>query len=119
MQSDKEQVVCFDVDDTLVMWGFTPSESSVTFNNYGFPQNLEPHKVHIEALKAHKAKGDFVIVWSAGGYAWAQEVVDTLQLNDYVDLVIAKPRWYYDDLPSSEWLGLPQYHTYDMDKKDE
>lgn len=108
---DKNQVVCFDVDDTLVMWGLPISDKHIQFSNDGYSQMLLPHQKHIDQLKKHKLQGHFVIVWSAGGATWAQQVVNTLILNQYIDLVISKPNFYYDDLPSTEWLGLPHYHT--------
>jgi phosphoserine phosphatase len=55
-------------------------------------------------MKSHKFRGHTVIVWSAGGVEWAKTVVTALGLENYVDLVVAKPKWYYDDLQSHEFL---------------
>lgn len=104
---NSDMTVFCDVDDTLVKW--SPSQedmeqNGIMFNNYGHEIHLVPHKTHIEQLKLHKARGHKIIVWSAGGYQWAESVVTTLGLRDIVDLVIAKPRWVYDDLPASSFI---------------
>jgi phosphoserine phosphatase len=127
-----KQATFFDVDDTLVMWDATPEQleergvdftcpgSLVTIDECGtegfapeWKQRLLPHRVHIEQLKKHKQRGHTIIVWSAGGYDWAAAVVKALGLENYVDLVISKPSWFYDDLMPSEFMGKRYY------KKDE
>lgn len=104
--TENDNVVCFDVDDTLVMWSWPEEFNSqvVTFNNFGFPANLVPHQKHIELLKQFKARGHYVIVWSQGGWEWAQEVVRLLGLEGFVDEVKTKPKWIVDDLPASAWV---------------
>jgi FMN phosphatase YigB (HAD superfamily) len=105
----RNHVVTFDVDDTLVIWGKTQDEGCLSFNNWGYPQALLPHAEHIFRLKEHHAAGHFIIVWSQGGYEWAQEVVNVLGLAPYVDLVIAKPFAAYDDIHPREWFPNPHY----------
>ena len=102
---ENENMVCFDVDDTLVMWNIPPGREGecTLFNNFGFAEWLLPHKPHIELLKSFKVRGQFVVVWSQGGYQWAREVVKHLGLEEYVDLVMSKPKWIVDDLPPSAW----------------
>lgn len=106
----KEPLICMDVDDTLVSWSQYESEDAsagaVKFFN---PRDnkyiwLNVIQEHIDAIKAHKLRGHTVIIWSAGGVEWAQVVVDTLGLTPYVDACMAKPNWYYDDVPSSEFM---------------
>jgi hydroxymethylpyrimidine pyrophosphatase-like HAD family hydrolase len=123
----KNTVFC-DVDDTLVMWNATPDEleargvdftcpgALVTIDEDGtegfapeWKQRLLPHRKHIEQLKKHKQRGHTVIVWSAGGYDWAAAVVKALGLETYVDLVISKPTWFYDDLTPDEFMGKRYY----------
>jgi FMN phosphatase YigB (HAD superfamily) len=104
---DSDKVTFFDVDDTLVKWSFSQEEADqygIKFNNFGYETLLVPHRTHIEQLKKHRARGHKIIVWSAGGYDWAAEVVKVLGLEDAVDLVISKPTWFYDDLPASHFL---------------
>jgi len=78
-----------DCDETLVLWDgdkYTPNEKMIT------------------QLKQHKARNHPIIVWSAGGWEWAARVVKELGLEEYVDLVIAKPRFYWDDKLAAEFM---------------
>jgi phosphoserine phosphatase len=100
---DSDNVVFYDVDETLVMWHkekeieiIDPYDKQTLF--------LKPHKRHIKLLKDHKTRGRTIVVWSAGGYQWAQRVVETLGLTKYVDLVMTKPSCFIDDLPAQEVL---------------
>lgn len=103
MQINKnDHVICFDVDDTLVMWDYPINLDSWIVRVGGY--QVTPHLYHIEAIKKAKARGHYVIVWSQGGQEWASEVVRTLQLQDYVDLVMCKPKWIFDDLPPDAWM---------------
>lgn len=123
-----KQTVFVDVDDTLVMWNATPEEleergvdftcpgSLVTIDEDGtegfapeWTERLLPHRKHIEQIKKHKLRGHTIIVWSAGGSDWAEAVVKALGLENFVDLVIEKPRWIYDDLPASEFMPKNQW----------
>lgn len=106
--------VFFDVDDTLVMWNWPHEkrdEVIVIKDELDISNHVVPHQPHIKAVKAHAKAGDFVVVWSQGGAAWAQCVVDTLGLDKYVDLVIGKPLWYYDDYPAEKWMETALYRN--------
>lgn len=72
-------------------------------------ERVTPHKKHIEQLKLHKLRGHTIVVWSAGGWEWAEAAVRALKLEKYVDLVIEKPTWYYDDLQPHEFMGKRYY----------
>lgn len=101
-----DQTTFFDVDDTLVLWNIPANRAAdVIFIPCGdeFVQ-VVPHRKHIEQLKRHKARGHTVIVWSAGGSEWAKNVVEMLQLTSLVDVVMAKPTWFYDDLTVEEFM---------------
>ena len=105
IESDK--LTFFDIDDTLVKWSFSQVEAEkfgIHFDNFGYKTLLVPHRTHIEQLKKHKSRGHKIAVWSAGGWDWANEVIKTLQLEDYVDVIMSKPSWYYDDLTSSQFM---------------
>lgn len=120
---ETDQVVCCDVDDTLVLWpenhperfpgkSFAqPFEGSVAFfDPYdGSTNNLVPHISHTNLIKKYKGRGFTIIVWSAGGYKWAESVVKTLGLESFVDLVLTKPSRYVDDLLCQEWMGNRVY----------
>ena len=71
------KIVFFDVDDTLVLWNSSLHEKSIKFDCHGFEENLIPHKNNIKMLKHMKRKGYTVVVWSQGGYEWAESVVKT------------------------------------------
>lgn len=102
--------VFFDVDSTLV---FTSSEMPVGFtaldqlniNNRIF----WVHHSHVECIKDFKARGHNVVVWSAGGADWAETVVKALGIQEYVDVILHKPAWYFDDLHVTEWIGKHCY----------
>jgi hypothetical protein len=116
-----DTIVYVDVDDSLVMWSPTPEDletKGIDFtcdgalkpgycelkNMDAYTVRLVPHRTHVEQIKKHKMRGHTVVVWSQGGYKWAETVVKTLELEQYVDVVIAKPLWLIDDLPASEFM---------------
>lgn len=126
MKVIKGITVFWDVDDTLVKWGnATPEEmndaipitcpiSSAIIDEEDvivqpWTEYLRPHKKHIAQIKLHKMRGHRNIVWSAGGAEWAEAVVQALGIEEYVDIVMGKPSWYYDDLRCDEYMGNPQY----------
>lgn len=101
-----DNIVCFDVDDTLLMWEY---DNDLLFHSKARPINVNgctvlAHDTHIRKLKEFKAKGHYVIVWSQGGYEWAAEAVKLLRLEAYVDLVICKPKWYVDDNDANNFM---------------
>ena|SRR5271157_4505709 len=101
-----ENIVCFDVDDTLVMWEIPPGREKdcVLFNSFGTAEWLLPHGPHIKMMKQFKARGQKVIVWSQGGAQWAAEVIKSLKLEEFVDVVMTKPKWIIDDKAAAEWM---------------
>lgn len=111
---ENEYVVAIDCDDTLVMWDVNhtqPHENSVAFicPYDGSTNHLIPNKKHIDFLKKCKGRGMCIMVWSAGGVLWAEAVINTLGLSDYVDLIITKPSKYVDDLFAKDILGQRVY----------
>lgn len=102
----KGPIAFFDVDDTLVSWKCYPkrSKNSIGFNDPTGTTYLNSIQEHIDAMKLHKLRGHTIIVWSAGGEDWAEEVVKKLGLEEYVNAVMPKPDWFYDDLPAAEFM---------------
>lgn len=101
-----EHTIHFDVDDTLIMWDDdfrTPTEISV---KVVCPHTQEvsyhrPHERHLRFLKKQLAKGVGVVIWSAGGFAWAKAAAEALELQDLDILVISKPQKCIDDLSNA------------------
>jgi hypothetical protein len=114
-----ETITCYDVDETLVLW-FNDCDISKKINIVcpysGAATWLKPHHRHIDLLKKHHGRKNYIIVWSAGGVLWAEAVVKALGLEEYVDLVMTKPTKFVDDLPANEILGTHIYLT-DKDEK--
>lgn len=113
-----ENTVWIDVDDTLVMWPQNPFVRQyvgpetrdpfdlrfLPFDNYGSTVWLRPNEKNIKLLKSYKQRGYFVIVHSANGWAWAEDVVKKLMLSESVDMIMTKPAKYVDDLPADGWM---------------
>lgn len=105
-----ENVVCFDVDDTLILWGRSGDYDLQMRCPYtGVIEGGVIHKQHVEMVKKHHNDGHFVIVWSGGGAPHAREAVERLHLSDYVDLIIEKPMQYYDDLDAHQFMHRRTY----------
>lgn len=109
-----ELMVFFDVDDTLVLWVddhhmLKPGRVKIINPYDNSTVYLDVHKKHTELIKHYKGRNYTVVVWSAGGYRWANTVIETLGLTDHVDFVMTKPVKYIDDLPSNEWMGQRLY----------
>jgi hypothetical protein len=117
---ENDNCIFFDVDDTLVMWdsGYVNEDSSNTIqikDPYFVPMlygqqsasyTLVPHDKHIQYLKDAKIKNkNTIVVWSAGGWEWAKSVVAALELEEYVDAIMSKPKSYVDDLSCNEFMG--------------
>lgn len=100
----------FDVDGTLVspLEGapYPGSGAAIRLSGQYFKVNQDV----ISVLKLCKVRGHVVVVWSQGGAAWADRVVSALALSDYVDVVIAKPSWYVDDLSPEEILDKSRWY---------
>jgi hypothetical protein len=116
----REPIVYCDVDDTLVSWDFTygdPGEDKLEFVDPADGKTLYLKVIQktVEALKLHAIRGHSIIVWSAGGAEWAKEVVVRLGLSDVVSACLAKPNWYLDDLPASEFM--PERIRRDLSKE--
>jgi FMN phosphatase YigB (HAD superfamily) len=102
-----EDVILFDVDNTLALWDSNfnePHEDAVAITNpySGETVYLRPHKVHIRIMKEYKGRGFTNVVASAGGVLWAEAVVKAFGIEQYVDLVMTKPNRHFDDKDKKE-----------------
>lgn len=107
-----DRVLFVDVDDTLVTFEYKPEDISkcVLIGVGDFKKSALPLLTNIDKLRNARVRGHGVVVWSQGGYEWASEVVRALNLEAYVDLIVSKPNWIYDDLPVEAWMG-PRFYT--------
>ena len=113
---DDKPIAYFDVDDTLVMWDYDAEALEfVEINRMCMPV----HRIHVEIMKKHKARGHTIVVWSQGGSEWAEMAVKALGLEDTVDIIMPKPYWAYDDLPYDKALGERKYIPYSTDQIEE
>ena len=110
-----EHTICYDVDDTLIMWDDNYTKPfkdcvAITCPYDGTTTYHRIHKRHVGFLKKQHAKGYTVVVWSSSGAAWAETVVKALGLEKYVDFVMSKPQKWVDDLSNpAEVLGIHIY----------
>lgn len=99
-------IVCFDVDETLVNWTWEPGKDTIVIKtSWNTEIEVSPNHTTISKLISHSLIGHYVIVWSQGGNEWARAVVDGLGLTRYVNVIATKPKWYYDDIPADHWMG--------------
>jgi FMN phosphatase YigB (HAD superfamily) len=105
IQSDRTVMV--DCDDTLVLWDKSefPMEEFIEIECYGTSAVVVPHRKNLNTLLKFHKLGYRIVVWSASGWEWAENVVKALKLEDIVDTCMSKPRYYFDDLPCQEWMG--------------
>jgi FMN phosphatase YigB (HAD superfamily) len=109
---ENDKAAFWDVDDTLIMYDWPEDKAHEVVMIGVTPEDkiaVWPHKEHIKRLTSFKARGQSVVVWSQGGWYWAKTVVEALGIQDYVDVVMTKPRWYFDDLASHHWLTDRSY----------
>lgn len=100
----------FDVDDTLLMWDVGEDTTDyVEITCDGYVQCLRPHTEHVEQIKKLKSRGHHIVIWSQGGAAWAHSAIKALKLEKYVDVVMNKPSWVYDDMSLLHWMPDPIY----------
>lgn len=94
-----------DVDDTLVT--FNPRYKScakIKVGPEGARMNAFVNEHVVDKIREFRARGHNIVVWSAGGAAWAHTVVVALKLEDSVAVVMSKPAWFFDDQPSSNFM---------------
>lgn len=95
--------VAFDVDETLLIFNY-PKELEDLAIEFDNGVKAVPHYKHIKQMAEHYARGHQIVVWSAGGWQWAEEAVERLGLAVYDPLVMKKFVWFYDDKAATEFL---------------
>lgn len=92
---ESDVCVFFDIDNTLIKW--SPNHDT-----------WAPHKRHITELKKFYKRGQPIVIWSSGGYKHALNIIKKLELEKYVTIIMAKPRWWADDCLADD--VLPSYN---------
>lgn len=102
-----DNVAYFDCDETLVFVDSIPlGVDTVWIQIPDFPgKQVGIHTKHVQRLKDHKIWGNGVVVWSRSGYQWAKAVVVALELTEFVDVILSKPLYFYDDKKCDQILG--------------
>lgn len=104
---DKDQNVCFDVDDTLLIYDFPNGFKDTITIEHGVKNVQTSFVVNtpaVDLLKSYYNNNKTIIVWSAGGFDWVEKVIKALNLEDFVDICMTKPEKYIDDLDANEWM---------------
>lgn len=113
--TENENLAYFDVDETLVHWIKDPEErlskgeTIITANYAGSVVTLIENLNHTNFLRSLKSRGFHIIVHSGNGWAWAKQVVELLELQEYVDEVKTKPAKIIDDSDYFNWMPARIY----------
>ena len=109
---ENDHCVFFDVDDTLIMWKRHDDNAkivSIYEPSLKVTQDLYVKEAHVELLKRIHGRGKQIIVWSHGGWAWAEAVVNELGISEYVYAVMTKVEDYVDDRDLKEYISKNLY----------
>lgn len=104
-KNNNHNIVLYDVDDTLVAIDPIEGVEPLVIENGPYKEVVYPIHQEIKRLKQAKMRGHYVRVHSQGGSDWAETVVKALELENYVDSIETKPKWYHDDLPADSWMS--------------
>ena len=103
-----ERLIVCDVDDTLVMHNtcnLALTEAQVEDPLDRFRKVIVyRNDPMIRLLQEEIQRGSQLIVWSRGGWEWAQNVLMALKLDHLPIIVMTKPYAYFDDKDVSVWL---------------
>lgn len=107
-----ERLICVDVDDTLVMHVFDKNIPGATYVDIADPVyegdfiKMQINEPMVRLVREEIARGSQICYWSRGGYQWAVNVLQALDLDSYdsEQLVLTKPYAYFDDSEITLWL---------------
>lgn len=121
---EEGQVAYFDVDDTLILWEgcseavlYGADHDPMEMNFKGKRLYVRPLMTHVDQLIEQSCKGLKIVVWSAGGADWAEAVVQHLGLEAYVDVILTKPNFFYDDHKPEDFMRNHFYFANEERKK--
>lgn len=78
-----------DIDDTITMW----DDKSAKYR---------PHKPHLLLIEKFNKRKLPVVLWSAGGHAWASRIQKEYRIK--AAAIMGKPRWFIDDLRADQFM---------------
>lgn len=101
-----ERVIPIDVDETLVHHTAVEGGAEITVRDPYADRWIKvwANMPMLTILREEYSRGSFIIVWSKGGFSWAEAVIKTLHFEEYVDIIMSKPYVYFDDKDVDEWL---------------
>lgn len=113
-----ENISPYDVDGTLIIHedpNTIPAEDQIRVFDTITEKFIvvRINRPMVRLLKESKARGEYVRVWSRGGWQWAYSVVEALGLIQHVDDVESKPTAYFDDTDINEWLKYRVFIKHD------
>jgi hypothetical protein len=106
-----EQLLCCDVDGTLLMWGTewcNDREKRAFFTDpyNGNVATVNINTANLKIVRDRLARGATIMVWSQSGWQWAKACVEALGLEDEEKVVVTtKPLAYIDDKTCEKWMG--------------
>ena len=68
----------------------------------------------VRLLNEKNHQGYFIHVWTQGGAAWGEAVVNAAGIRGIVNLISEKPKGYMDDMPCEKWMGEKILITQDI-----
>ncbi len=100
------RVVFVDIDDTLIMYNITEMHFNkvITVEFVNGNVTVIPHLPNIELVKKMYRLGYHVTVWSHSGTAWAELIIKSVGLTNFVNVIMTKPHYYIDDKEASSFM---------------
>lgn len=109
-----DNIVFVDVDDTLIKWNVSEHDTDIVYINFsGERHKHSVIRANVDALLKHNSRNHAIVVWSQGGFQWAEAVVKALGLESKVTAVMSKPKFLIDDLQSNMWMPIAKLHKSD------
>ena len=99
---DDKPFIYFDIDNTLIKHysdDITEETDSIQVEYNRVIWNMYPMYANILLISELRACGYQIACWSQSGSDHTERVIKALKLEDLVDLIVPKPRFYVDDKP--------------------
>lgn len=102
-----ENIKVCDIDDTLIITKTGLLEHrhvDVLDPVNGTMLTFRVHEPNVRLIKEELQRGAHVLVWSRGGWNWANNVISALGIDSKNITVLSKPLVYFDDKDVQHWL---------------